>query len=95
MARFYGTVQGGRGRATRLGHASSGLHVTAQGFAGDIVVDLENRAGDDWVYIGVRPHDDCGGLRKTIYHGPMKQLVEQPARKTLIEGLLDEALLEG
>lgn len=33
MARFRGTVQGGRSEASRLGHASSGLHVTCNGWA--------------------------------------------------------------
>lgn len=32
MAHFYGSVQGGRGEATRLGHKNSGIRAMAQGW---------------------------------------------------------------
>lgn len=32
MARFYGTVKGGRGEASRLGHANTGLRTTCSGW---------------------------------------------------------------
>ena len=85
MARFYGTVQGGRGMATRLGHATSGLHVTAQSFTGDVEVWLQDCNGEDHVTINVVPHAGSVGSGKTLYSGPFSALMSQTGRKTLVE----------
>jgi len=44
MAQFYGTVQGQRGTASRLGHKSSGLQVVAASWAGAVRVALSHDA---------------------------------------------------
>ena len=41
MAHFYGSIQGQRGEATRLGNKNSGLQVTAASWDGAISVHLE------------------------------------------------------
>jgi len=92
MARFYGTVQGGRGRATRLGHATSGLSVTAQSYSGDVIVNLCDAEGDDHVHIYVRDHS--GGRSKLIYHGPITQLLDQSERKTMLTALVGDILCD-
>jgi len=56
MARFYGTVQGNRGRATRLGHSQ--LRVSAQSFEGSIIVEL---------FAGREGEKDC--VRISLAHG--------------------------
>lgn len=92
MARFYGTVKGGRGEAARLGHATTGLHVTAQSCSGDIRVDLFDENGEDCVWIVACEHG--GGLRKwkEIYRGPIKQLLDQSWRKTMLTALVGDML---
>lgn len=90
MARFYGTIRGGRGEATRLGHATSGLYVTAQSYSGDVCVSLSAVGGIDYVSIFVRGHDGCNS--KCIYHGPIAKLLEQSARATMLQALALEEL---
>lgn len=76
MAKFFGTVQGGRGQATRLGHASTGLRVTAQSWDGSIVVQMysSSKAPDDaYVRIGLGAGSTgAGGI--TLYDGPVSGL---------------------
>ena len=43
MARFYGILQGQRGKASRLGSQSSGLNVTAAGWVGAVRTRLHVR----------------------------------------------------
>jgi len=73
MARFFGTVQGGRGKATRLGHAD--LHVTAQSYSGSIIVNLHqsDQNGNDYCTISVAEGSASGGGH-TLYSGPLKDL---------------------
>lgn len=87
MARFYGTIQGGRGQATRLGHANSGLHVTAQSYNGDVVVDLraEGDRRDD-AYIYVRGHGASG--QYTLYAGDVSKLLTAEGQKAWIKKLV-------
>lgn len=40
MAQFYGTIQGSRGSASRLGDKQSGLQVSAASWSGRVEVDL-------------------------------------------------------
>lgn len=89
MARFYGTVQGARGEATRLGHAD--LHVTAQSFAGDVVVKMWRDNDDkEWVEIGARKHDG-GGSTHCLYLGKVADLLSMPARHAKLQALgMDE-----
>lgn len=83
MARFYGTVQGNRGEATRLGHASRGLRVSAQSYSGSIIIRLFDKDGEDWVTIGVAPSSSRQAA-KDLYTGPIEQLVNSSQRATLI-----------
>ena len=73
MARFYGTVKGGRGEASRLGHSSTGLRVSAQSYSGDVAVLMfVSSTGIDCVDISVHHHD--GGAGITLYRGPVADL---------------------
>jgi hypothetical protein len=73
---FYGTIQGGRGEATRLGHANTGLHVSAQSYEGSIIVDLYvANAGLQCARIAVATGSNkSGGF--TLYDGPIKKLFD-------------------
>jgi hypothetical protein len=75
MARFYGTIQGQRGKATRLGH--TGLDVTAQSYEGDVCITLEKSRDDDGdlVHIYARPHDH-GGKTVSLFCGKIADLLK-------------------
>lgn len=95
MARFFGTVQGNRGQATRLGH--SHLQVTAQSWSGDVTVHLSKVMDEDYVCINVREHggDPSPGRSKQLYYGPISRLLDQSRRKTMLQALAVDELVEG
>lgn len=99
MARYYGTIQGARGPTSRLGHASSGLRVTAQSFQGDVVVEFSTdgsglHEGDDVVNIYVRPHSGSSGNTVGLYYGPIKKLLEVEGQDALIRLFAERKLKE-
>lgn len=83
MAPFYGTIQGHRGEATRLGH--SALNVTAQSYAGDVVVNMKMINDVEHVTITVRDHD--GNRYHTLYQGKVADLLSMEARDTKLKAL--------
>jgi hypothetical protein len=79
MARFFGTLQGGRGEATRLGHASSGLRVTAASWSGKVCVqayaDEPRNGGDvDCVRISAEQHGSSRNPTGTFFDGTFEEL---------------------
>lgn len=89
MARFYGTVQGNRGEAHRIGHKSGGLRVRAKTWDYTIVTQLY-----------VDEHDvDCVdvsavsvGASLCLYIGPIKALFDSEQRNVIVEAFAREAL---
>jgi hypothetical protein len=64
MAHFYGTVQGNRGEASRLGSKDSGLETLAASWAGAIRVSLfVDPAGRDAYRVTQEPHNGAGVSR--------------------------------
>ncbi len=77
MSEFYGSIQGNRGMATRCGTASSGIHVSAQSWAGSVVVHLsKDDEGNVIAHIYVAEGSSRGG-EKLLYRGKMSDLLEQ------------------
>lgn len=71
MARFYGTVKGGRGTATRLGHESTGLQTIAASYSGAVSTTLYvDQAGRDCCRIELVQWASSGTF-KLIYDGPV------------------------
>jgi hypothetical protein len=70
MAHFYGTIQGARGEASRLGTKSSGLHVVAASWQGAVDVQLYERDGMDYVIVSLKPWQGHGESR-LLYEGPV------------------------
>ena len=71
MAHFYGTVQGARGEASRLGHKRDGLRTVAASWSGAIEVAAYQREdGVDCARISFRQHHGHGTSR-LIYDGPI------------------------
>lgn len=92
MSHFYGSVQGGRGKATRCGHVGTGLRVTAQSFTGSIIVQLAVVNGEDSVAIYVSK----GSTTKAdycLYDGPIAKLLDLDSLMTEVarERLLAQA----
>lgn len=91
MARFYGTIQGGRGEATRLGHANTGLRITAQSYAGDVRVHLYVQEDEDHCCITVTDHGDSYASL-ILYDGPIRRLRDRSSRATMLKALVQEEL---
>lgn len=69
MAHFYGTVQGGRGTASRLGHKSTGLVTTAKTWSHTVTVALHHdvATGRDECSVCISAQD--GSDIRCIYTG--------------------------
>lgn len=70
MAHFYGTLQGNRGRASRLGTPTSGLSTVAASWQGSVQVDLIHINGEDHAYVALVPWHGKG-IGKILYDGPV------------------------
>ena len=72
MAHFYGTLQGARGRVvSRLGHAKTGLCVTAASWQGAVSVELYVDNNDvDCAAVWLTTHNGAG-TRRQLYDGPV------------------------
>jgi len=92
MSRFYGTVQGNRGEATRRG--ANRMHASAQSYTGSVVTYMYVGDDDeDWVVICLEE----GSSRQAkfeLYRGRVKDLFDKPARKAFVEAFAREALAE-
>lgn|SRR5512143_1278688 len=69
MAHYYGTVQGGRGTASRLGHKTSGLVTTARTWTHTVTVALhyDEASGRDECSVCISAND--GSKIRSIYSG--------------------------
>lgn len=78
MAHFRGTVRGGRGEASRLGHKTSGLSVTANSWEGMVSTWLyyNEEEGCDYARITLQPH---AGSTTCLYHGPVGRVASVKA----------------
>lgn len=68
MAHFRGTVQGGRSEASRLGHKTTGLRVSANGWniGVDVVLTHNSETGKDEVVVFRTGGSNSGGSRAQI-----------------------------
>lgn len=70
MAHFYGSVQGARGEASRLGHKSSGMATTAASWKGSVHTYLYEEGGVDMCRVELRPWNGAG-VNRLLYEGPI------------------------
>jgi hypothetical protein len=70
MARFYGSIQGCRGQATRLGGAGSGLRTVAASWSGSVKVYLRDHDGVDWCHVTLDTWNGAGKAQ-VLYDGPV------------------------
>lgn len=71
MAQFYGTLQGNRGQATRMGTKSSGIESFTASWHGAVRVYLyvDSQTGQETAWVSFVPWHGVGKT-KTLYHGP-------------------------
>ena len=70
MARFYGSIQGNRGNATRMGTPNSGFTAWAAGWQGRVVIEIDDRDGVDWARVSLAKHHGHG-TSQLLYDGPV------------------------
>jgi hypothetical protein len=70
VAHFYGTVQGARGEASRLGNKASGLQAIAASYSGAVEVELQHRDGVDYARVCLRPWMG-EGVDRVLFDGPV------------------------
>ena len=72
MAHFYGTLQGSRGEASRLGTARSGLRTVAASWQGSVRVELyhSEETGQDMCHVYLAPWHGKG-TELALYSGPV------------------------
>lgn len=73
MAKFYGTLQGNRGEATRCG--TDRIDVSAQSWDGSVIVSLWYKEDDLMVRIETSKRSTCYG-DKTLYSGKFEDLLK-------------------
>ena len=76
MATFYGTLQGCRGLATRLGSKDSGLKVSAQSYDGSVITKLSYNEKDELV-ISIELSDGSSCYGDRVFSGTLKELKEK------------------
>lgn len=88
MARFYGTIKGNRGQATRMGTTASGMRSIAASWSGAVEAHAyaSNGADRDSVDVSlIRWHGE--GVSLPLYRGPVN-----PTTEELIAGLFPNDL---
>jgi len=77
MSRFYGSVQGNRGAATRGGSAASGFKASAQSYDGSVIVELfEDKEGKVVVDIGLN-NGSSSYVTEPLFRGSFDELREK------------------
>jgi hypothetical protein len=91
MSRFYSSIQGERGEATRRGHRH--IRASAQSYTGSVIVQMYIDEEDrDCVRIDVDEGSTKHGGSLHLYEGPIETLLEQPARQTLMQAFINDTL---
>jgi hypothetical protein len=71
MAHFYGTLQGWRGEASRLGTKTSGLETVAAGWNGAIKTEIFHRDGRDMYRVTLMPWKGSAGRPQALAEGEL------------------------
>lgn len=81
MAHFYGTLQGARGQASRLGSKRSGLTVTAQTWHGSLTLTLwhDDETGQDMFTLQACEGSGRGG--REVMSGKVSDLASDVAKR--------------
>ena len=101
MARYYGTIQGRRGEASRLGDRSSGIRASVCSWAGRVETSIQANGEGHTVHIRAESHGSSDNPTGPIFTGTFEelgQLINWFNRRDEINALialLDEKQLAG
>ena len=72
MAKFYATIKGQAGQATRRGTASSGVRASVQSWKGSLISELSDDNGETKVSLYMA--DGSSGYGSLIFQGSLEAL---------------------
>lgn len=74
MAKYYGTVQGGRGEATKTGTKNSGILAAAQSYDGSVITEIrEGSDGKDRIFIYINS-EGSATYGRMYFDGTLEEL---------------------
>ena len=75
MAKFYGSIQGNRGEATRLGHSS--IKSSVQSYDGSVQTELTySECGELMLRVTIA-ENESSSYGKTVFYGSFKEFVNK------------------
>lgn len=77
MAHFFGSIEGNRGKATRLGSRDSGMSATAAGWKGAIKTRIYHEEGVDHYVVELIPWQSSGGNTQVLARGVLNATLTQ------------------
>ena len=77
MSRYYGTLKGNKGVATRQGTSSSGLKVSAQSWNGSLITYIHDGPDDGEPIFDLMVSTGSESVGHTIFSGTLDELIER------------------
>ena len=76
MAKFYGSIQGNRGAATRMGSLASGIKGSCQSYDGSVITYLDYDANDN-LMVTIEVSDHSSSYGKRVFCGTLEEFVKK------------------
>jgi hypothetical protein len=74
MAKFYGSIQGNRGAATRMGHQS--IRASVQSYDGSVITELSyNKEGQLLVDVSVAKDESTSYRGTRLFYGTLDEFI--------------------
>lgn len=80
MSRYYGTLKGNRGLATRQGTSDSGLKVSAQSWNGSLITYIHDGPNDQEPIFDLMVSTGSELVGHTIFSGTLNELIKKLGR---------------
>ena len=77
MAKFYGSIQGNRGEATRMGHSS--IKSSVQSYDGSVITYLSYEG--DKLMVEVCTSDESSSYGRRIFYGTFDEFISKLERE--------------
>lgn len=74
MSKFYATIQGQAGEATRRGSVNSGIRASVQSWNGSVITDLSEDK-DGKTIVSVSFSNDSSSYGREVFKGTISELV--------------------
>ncbi len=75
MSKFYGSIQGNRGAATRGGSLASGIKGSVQSYDGSVITELTYK--EDTLMVRVLTSERSSSYGSTIFYGTFDEFVNK------------------